>query len=636
MKVKSLVAVLVSVLIYINGYTTEFSEKQKAVIYNEAINLLKTYNTISNNMADAVVDINEVNKASQQLIDLFVSRKAIVYNDLDPNYLLSEAYELETYVANMLLWYPDGLKISFDYNSIKAGNIIEHGNDIYTVDLMVNKTNNGNYLNRQTNNVSKELLYRIAFLQKGSAYESFKIAGVRSKESGAASGSDMLAGVKSVKFSDKELAIIKEQSKMLMADYVNFINLLVDPNETTDDKAYYKISFLGLFNDTASQVSNDIEPEPVNRWLPVGEYYQTLVNSYPEGIKNLALNIDSAEYSSVIADGGDKYYINGYITKFFSGKYRNKTVFRDNDKYNFKITFEKDENTFKNFKMASIDKFGVNLYQATDKNSKDELPQIAITPLQRKGFYFGASAGVGLTHFTDPNLTEDPILKWSIENKPSIWFDFNTTYYYSNQFGINMGLGYSSFTANTSIKGEYQITESYVTEANKEPYYKVVNADFDSLLTFNYITIPLSIIYHTNEKPEKWGLYVQMGVNISLLLSGNYHAMGDMETTGYFYNGEGNNKIREQIPSWGFVNRDGIDNSGKVGIKNMNVSVLISLGVSYPLNYFTTIYAGPEIAWGLQSVLNSPTYTNIFGNEIKSKTATLSNYGIKFGISHKF
>ena len=90
------------------------------------------------------------------------------------------AYELETYVANMLLWYPDGLKISFDYNSIKAGNIIEHGNDIYTVDLMVNKTNNGNYLNRQTNNVSKELLYRIAFLQKGSAYESFKIAGVRS------------------------------------------------------------------------------------------------------------------------------------------------------------------------------------------------------------------------------------------------------------------------------------------------------------------------------------------------------------------------------------------------------------------------------------------------------------------------
>lgn len=632
---KQLLAVIAS-LVVMSSMATDFSDKQKAIIYNKAINVLKSYEELNNNMADAVVDMDEVNKTSQQLIDLFVNRKAIVYNDLDPNHLLSEAYELETYVTNMLLWYPDGMSIQIDFDNIKAGNIIDHGNDIYTVDLMAIKTNNGNYLNRQKNELSGELLYRIAFFKKTNDFENFKIAGVRSKKSKSQGDNNILADVKSVQFSDKEMELITQQSKSLMNDYINFINLLVDPEELDEDKEYYKISFIELFTDTTITVANDIEPEPINRWITVTNYYENLMSSYPEGIKNLGLNIDSTEYSKVISEGSNKYYINGYINKFFSGKYQNKTVFRDNDKYNFKISFEKDENTFKNFKLASIDKFGVNLYEETDKNSNNELPQIAITPLQRKGLYFGASVSGGLTHFSDPNLTEDPILKWEIQNNFSLSFDINTTYYFSNQFGLNLGLGYSSFEANTSLNGEFQNTESSIIEVNNESYYKQVSANFDSLLTFSYLTIPLSIIYHTNKKPEQWGLYAQMGVKVSFLLSGDYHSTGDVETTGYFYDFVGDNKIREDIPSWGFVNSDGIDNSGETIVETINISAIISLGVNIPLSYFTCIYLGPELVWGLTPLSKDSNYNNILDDKSVAKKATLSNYGLKFGISHKF
>jgi len=410
---------LILCLMLVGGYafSTDFNEKQKAVIYNEAIKILKNYELYNNQMADAVVNIDELNKLSQKLIDQFVSRKAIIYNDLDPAHKLSEAYELETYVANILLWYPDGMKISLDFKNLKAGNIIAHGNDIYTVDILTTKKINGNYLNKQTNNNTEQLLYRIAFFQKGGSFESYRIAGVRSsKATTIADDAKILAEVKSVEFSEKDMALIKEQTKALLNDYINFINLITDPKETTEDKVYYRYSFLGLFKDSTMSVANDIEPNPTNRWLSVTDYQKKLTTSYPEGIRNVGVNVDSAQYGKVIPEGNERFYINGYIDKFFSGKYIDKTVFRDNSTYDFKVAFERDENTFKNFRLASIDKFGLNLYSQT-VNAPQELPQQSITTLQRSGLFVGLSFGGGLTSYDNPNLSSNPILSWSTTGK---------------------------------------------------------------------------------------------------------------------------------------------------------------------------------------------------------------------------
>ncbi|HPV56925.1 MAG TPA: hypothetical protein PKW61_07355, partial [Tenuifilaceae bacterium] len=295
---KRFITLTILIFFVFNGLAQNFNDKQKAIIYNEAIKLLKNYEMYSNQMADEVVNIDELNKTSQKLIDQFVSRKAIIYNDLDPSHMLSQVYELETYVANILLWYPDGMKIYLDYNNLKAGNIIAHGNDIYTVDIMTNKRIKGNYLNKQNNTNTEELLFRIAFFENNGTFENYKIAGIRnSKLITVSDDSRMLAEVKSVTFSEKDMQLIKDQTKTLLNDYINFLNLLADPKELTEDKSFYKISFIGLFKDSTLNVANDIEPEPQNRWINISEYQNKITADYPEGIRNLGLNLDSAQFS---------------------------------------------------------------------------------------------------------------------------------------------------------------------------------------------------------------------------------------------------------------------------------------------------------------------------------------------------
>ncbi|HCT29713.1 MAG TPA: hypothetical protein DIW31_03025 [Bacteroidales bacterium] len=626
---------LVFVVSYLSANPVEFPSKQKAIIYNDAIKVLKNYEQYSNQMADAVVNIDELNKLSQKLIDQFVSRKAIIFNDLDPTHKLSEAYELESYVANILLWYPDGMKISLDFDNLKAGNIISHGDDIYTVDIMTSKRINGNYLNKQQNKNTEELLFRIAFFQKNGSFENYKIAGVRSSKSTTlANDSKLLAEVKSVEFTDKEMQQVKEQTRAILNDYINFLNLLTDPKENSEDKGYYRISFLGLFKDSTMNVANDIEPNPQKRWLPITDYQKNIVASYPEGIRNLGLNIDSAEYGKVVSDGGDKYYINGYIDKFFSGKYQSKSVFRDNSKYDFKVSFERDDNTFKNFKLSSIDKFGVNLYNQTSNNSAQELPSNPITSINRKGLHLGLSLGGGFTYFNDKNLTSNSILEWGVKGKTALNAEASASWYFTNRLGVNIGIEYCRYGANANLSGTFRNNKLSI-DTQDEPYLKIVAAAYDSLLNLNYISIPISFIFHSNSNPEKWGFYFEGGVVASFNLGSTYKTTGSFATSGFYEQFPENTQIIS-IPEWGFINRANISNSGKANVSNFNLALKSSVGITYPINYFTTIFVGPEIIWNISNLSKAKNSTNAFGEISPSQKVGLLKYGVKFGVSYKF
>lgn len=629
--------VLFAFLIIVQGkiaFPQDISEKQKAIIYNEAIKILKSYELFNNQIADNVVDVEEINKTSQKLIDLFVSRKAIIYNDLDPSHKLSEAYELETYVTNMLLWYPDGMKFSFDYDNLKAGNIISHGNDIYTVDIMTSKQIDGNYLNQQKNTQKEEVLYRIAFFQKNKTYENYRIAGVRSsKAKTLADDSKLLAEVKSVAFSDKDMQLIKDQTRMLLNDYINFLNLISDPKETTEDKAYYTISFKGLFKDSTLKVVNDIEPDPQQRWITVNEYQKNLMESYPEGIRNIGMNIDSAEFGKVIPEGNNMFYINGYIEKFFSGKYMSKTVFRDNSKYDFKVSFERDENTFKNFKLASVDKFGVNLYNQTSSTAQ-ELPQKPITSIKRKGLYVGFSMGGGLTSYSNDNLSSNSLIKWTNQGKGALDFEVQGTWYITNRIGVKAGLGLNRYSSNTNLSGTFTNT-AYNYDTNNQPYIKTISSNFDSLLTYSYFSVPVTIVFHSNANPEKWGFYVETGLLTSFNLNSKYQISGNYATSGYYEQYEEGIKYLND-PEYGFVTRTNIGSSGNLNSSSIYYSFKAAIGFTWPLNYFTTVYCAPEIVWGLSNISSDKTSTDLFSNTTPAKNVGISKYGIKFGLTYKF
>jgi len=617
-------------------FATEFTDKQKAIIYNEAIKTLTTFQDLNNQLADAVVDLDETNKISQKIIEQFVNRKSLVYNDLDPQKRMSEFFELETYMTNLILWYPDGMKMTLDFKNIKAGNIMSHENDIYTVDLMTTKANNGNYLNRQQNELKTELLYRLAFFKQGNAFMNFKIAGVRSTTSkGGNNSNSILAEVKSVAFSEKDMLLIKDQSKSLINDYINFLNLLADPNETTEDKGYYRISFMSLFKDSTLKLANDIEPKPEEQWISVADYQQKFVLSYPDGVKNLGVNLDSAEYGKVIPEGNEKFYINGYIDKYFSGKYQSKIVYRDNSRYDFKISFERDENTFKNFKLASIDKFGVNLYESDNADENEELPSLSIEPISRTGFLYGLEFVFGKAQYKDLNLTKNEVLNWAVENKSNYAIKLQGSWYYNGYIGINGALGYSHSSIQTSLNGTYQNTTLSYDKKNNTPHIKIIDASIDSSLYFNYLDIPITLILHSDPSPEKWSVFAEIGLNTGILLKSNYQITGQYQTSGYY---------EQYIPAmqyindtaWGFINRPQINTKQKNPVKSINISLVTAIGISYPLDYFTTVFMGMQYNKGLNNISISDTYTDYLGNILSDEKRKLSNFGFKFGMRYKF
>ncbi|GAH85950.1 unnamed protein product, partial [marine sediment metagenome] len=118
----------------------DFSDKEKAIIYTNSLKILQYYESFINEIGVNVVnDIEKAQSNAEGLIELFINRQVLVYNDLDPSHRLSKFYEAETYSANLILWYPDGVIIELGFENAKVGNIMQHEDNVYSLDILLNK-----------------------------------------------------------------------------------------------------------------------------------------------------------------------------------------------------------------------------------------------------------------------------------------------------------------------------------------------------------------------------------------------------------------------------------------------------------------------------------------------------------------
>lgn len=274
----------------------EFSDKEKAVIYTHSLNILQEYLRLINEMGEYAVSNTEAAQSSlESFLELFVNRQVLIYNDLDPAHKLSPFYEAETYVTNLMLWYPDGMRISMDFENAKVGNIIQHDADIYSLDILLTKNINGNYLNRTQNQNTEDLLFRVAFNKKMGGFGGYKIVGIRNTD--AANVPDFNKNIDEVNaedFDENDQHKIEEGMRAIMNDYVNYIALLGNPEEFEEDKVFYRESFRSLFENENVKLYNDLTPDPENTIISIEEYINILKEDYPQGIKNVSIPVDSA------------------------------------------------------------------------------------------------------------------------------------------------------------------------------------------------------------------------------------------------------------------------------------------------------------------------------------------------------
>ena len=631
---------LVLLLIYMPDLkAVEFSAKEKSVIYTNTIKVLESYQTIINQMGVFVVnDIEKAKSSSESLLELFVNRQVLLYNDLDPAHKLSEFYEAETYSSNIILWYPDGISIQLDIANAKVSNIMTHEENVYSIDLMVKKSINGNYLNQTLNKNIEELTFRIAFGLENKSLTNFKIVGIRNAASNVVVDySKALKEVNSEDFNTDDQAKIQTELRTMLKDYTNFLSLLGDPQELPEDKEFYKTSFSKLFQNKDTRLYNDIIPEPQTTLISVADYLAGFVAEYPNGIKNISINSDSAKFGKIMKAPEGNYYTYVDANKFFSGSYKGKDVFRKMFPLIFKISFNRAGNTFSDFVINSVDISSANFYQAAPGNAPEAKPEIAIKPVTRKGLSLSLLGSFGQTQINSLDITTlnvaNALHSWTVTPLFGYVTAIGISYNFTDNIAARTGIEFNKYSSKFNLTGNF-MNSTFSTDINGHSFKEIIGANYDSTVTISFLTLPVLVNY-TSGKPGKLGFYAEGGVKISIPVKASYSVSGNYKTSG-FYPANPSASDTLSLPELGFYNRENISGGESFKMKGINLSVYSSAGINIPLGYYSSVNIGPEITIGLSDIFsNKKKYVDIFGKDYAHQATKVKTFGVRISFAYK-
>jgi hypothetical protein len=631
-RVLSIVFICISGTSILSQQPAEFNKREMSIIYLGAMERLTGYESIINQIGEAAVNNPSLTQGlSDRFLELFVSRQVMLFNDLDPDHSLSPFYESETYINNLLLWYPDGIDVSLDLPNARAGAVLSHGNNVYSLDFSVQKKISGNYMNRKLNLNTEGLLFRIAFNMAGSDFRNFRIVGIRSIGSELVpDDARVLEEVNTRELDESEAYTVAEGIGALVDDYRNYLLLLGSVDETAEDKAHYSESFKDLFESPDITVFNDLTPDPEHYLITVDEYLSILSTKYPAGINNLSITVDTLLFENVISEGDDRYSTYVSMDKFFSGVYNNDEVFRNMFPLTMRVSFRRENRAFQDFRIRSIDREAGELFEAAAYTAPDQ----KITPVSRKGLSITFFGSYGQTRIEDHNLADLSLAtdnhSWSFTPGYGINAGVGILYSLGDHLAIEAGAFFNQYQSTWSIVGTFE-DYNQSSDVNGDNFYKMMDTDYDSLVTQNLISVPLSFTY-TSSDPGKVGFYISAGALFSFSMGGSYESSGSWKYYGHYPD---NPPVIEylEIEQLGFYENDRIDGRGDIGAGSFNLSARASLGISIPIGFFTQIRVGPEIEWGL-SDFNKDVgdYTDIFGNPLAHRSTYLVRYGARLGV----
>lgn len=503
---------------------------------------------------------------------------------------------------------------------------------------MVKKTLNGNYLNQTMNKNTEELTFRIAFGMANKSIGNFRIVGIRNAASNKfIDYSKAMKEVNSEEFNDEDMAKIQAEVKNRLRDYANFLSLLGDPQETADDKVFYKTSFAGLFTNSDIKLYNDIAPTPETKLISVTDYLANYVNDYPNGIRNLSVTADSTKFGNVMKNDDGSYYTYANATKFFSGSYKGKEVFRENFPLIFKVSFNASGKAFTDFKFNSVDISSQNFYEASAGTEVDKKPELVIKPVTRKGFRIIITGSFGQTAINSADINSMSLKQnnhlWKTSPLFGISAGVGANYYFSDNISLRSGFELNTFSTGHTLSGTFT-DDNFSYDINYEPFNKRVIAEYDSIVKINFLTIPLLTSF-TCGKPGKFGFSGEAGVKLSIPLTASSSESGNYATSG-IYSKPPSPRDSEEFSSFGFYTREDIDDSDDLEMRGMNLSFYSSIGVNIPLGYYQSVFIGPEIMIGLSDILkNVNNYRDIFGNPYEHQPTKIKNFGLRISFAYK-
>jgi len=630
-------------VVYVKPEQTQsvsFSDRERLIINTEALTMLKKYENFINDIGMlSTTDEKKVADFKEKIVNLFLNRQIVVYNDLDPTHTRSKLKEIDTYSSDLVLLYPDGIGVSVDIDQARMTSIKQHGKNLFSVDIVTTKRIDGNYMNRTQNANTEKLAFRIAFNKGKNSFSNFKFVGIRDVYSQSfAQDEKAMEEINKIEVNFSQKEQIDNASAALLNDYIRNLSLIGNPNEDSDDKELYEQAFVELFTDSNALILNDIDPEVKNNTYLPPDYIKQYRAVYPSGIKNINLNIDSAQYKPALKGDDGTYYRYVYADKNFSGDYMGKSKNSTSENLAFKIIFSKEENSFQNFKFSSIDQSALNFYHSADMISPEDTVTYSIKSIERTGLFAGITLSGGLGAIYDKNALS---VKLGGENiwsyKPALSYSggLEINYFFTNNIGVRAGLVYSSFTSDYTINGDYTDGDNTSLDANNDSFIKRIHAEnYKKTISVSTINIPIQLLW-VSSIPRKIGFFARAGLDFSFPLNASTKSSGTLQYYGYYPDHP--DAIKElYLTELGFYNLSSDETGVNYNTSSYLLSGLLSAGVTIPIGYFTTINLGPELMWGITNLSGNEKYTDIFKQEVDNQGTTIRNYGFNISVNYKF
>ena len=581
---------------------------------------------------------------------------------------------METYFSNLILWYPNGIKISIDFNNVQYKNLLSHGENIFSIDVEVNKVIDGMYLGSTPNNNVERIVFRIAFVKSLYKLSDFKIAGIRSSEEKITKEDlKQILNIKGMQFPSNITYEINQETKGILNDYSNYLSLIGDTTETLEDKAIYKESFLNLFEFQLSQIYNDILPgKKKNEYLKVSTYINMYSEAYATTGGKVTFKIDSADLGPIFKKNYSLYYRRVELDKHFEGLYLGKQKIVIDEKLRITITFIYSNNMCKRFKINLIDLIDETKTTVNEIKLISEIKPVKVKELPEaknaktiydqnqktyNKFLLETYFKYGISKIKDGNLQSMTISKnyhsWKISSKYGFSAGLSFGYMISSHFGVHLGGKFmkaaTTFSLNSSQYFEDK-TEYY--DINNDLYYKRIKANYDSLVTYNFITLPISASY-TIDLHNSIKLRIMPVLNINIVQKATSTQNGTISLYGYYPNQTQNIFKEIDWPEFGFYNNT--YSSVEKDIKSKSNTLYLSAELDVGISYFFTDNIGINLSmtfdYGIGDLSkNNGKYADIFApTKLYNRPTTLEpshvhdhkstkilQYGGKLGFLYNF
>jgi hypothetical protein len=175
------------------------------------------------------------------------------------------------------------------------------------------------------------------------------------------------------------------------------------------------------------------------------------------------------------------------------------------------------------------------------------------------------------------NTGTTSILSLTSAKKGSFSGSFELGYFFTRNFGLSTGLGYSTYKGLLTLPTysvSYDTTDS---DTPKETYTRFVSGKgIKEVQKISFVTIPVLASFQIPVN-NSFGFYIQSGINISIPITKSYTSSGIFSYEGYY---SAYNVRISDVPYEGFEKDYNNSSSGNLKIKSFNAELIVAGGAS--------------------------------------------------------